>query len=188
MGGGDISNTASVSLPGGYLGPSPVEATADADIVDPVPGGIQIGSPDDVAEELGPDTTLTLEVDVIAHGDNNPDLVYYELENVGSFILMDWVRIQVGDGYTWYTIYDWGDRALDTNTNVSGYDPLVERDQFWVDIPTAPPLYNDTGITIDIDSKVPAPGTYPYIRFISSPYGAGDDSGQTDIDAIEVFP
>jgi hypothetical protein len=31
LGGGDVANSASVSLPAGYLGPSPVSATDDTD-------------------------------------------------------------------------------------------------------------------------------------------------------------
>jgi hypothetical protein len=127
---------------------------------------------------------------VVAHGNDNPDLVYYELQNFDPFpfILLDWVRIQVSDGYNWYTIYDWGDGVPDGNTNVASFSP--EDDQLRINIPSVPPLYNNTGITIDIDSMVSPPYIlyiYPYIRFISS-HGIGGDGGQTDIDAIEVFP
>jgi uncharacterized repeat protein (TIGR01451 family) len=192
VGGGDIFNTASASLPAGYLGPSPVSAMAEAEMIDSVPGNVEIlppgGSPNDNRVELAPGQTLTLAVGVTAHGDGSPDLVYYELRNFdpGPYILLDWVRIQVGDGVNWYTIYDWGNGIPDGNTNVASFSP--EDDQLRIDIPSVPPLYNNTGIAIDIDSMVPAPGTYPYIRFISSPYGTGDDGGETDIDAIEIFP
>jgi len=82
-----------------------------------------------------------------------------------------------------------GDPSSDTNTNLSlaligdicqdaGGNP-TEVDN--CDIP-ATRLYNNTGVTIDIDGIVP-PGTYPWIR-ITAPAGGADGA---EIDAIQPY-
>ena len=149
----------------------------------------QIGtSPDGTVYNLPENGTLTLGINLIADGDPEWDLVYYELP-AGSGIYLDWIIVEISDGTSWYTIFNWGNESADANTNVDfNYlpNPPVppdpqEPDQR--DIPSAV-LYNATGIAIDIDAIVPA-GTYSYIRFTAPP---GDVDGQTEIDALEILP
>ena len=136
-------------------------------------------------------TSLTLGINLIANNDSEWDLIYYERATVPDGILLDWVVVQISDGTTWYTIFNWGDELPDANTNVdyrilpdSPQSP-EEPDQRYI----APGnLYSSsgltTGIAIDIDSIVP-PGTYSYIRFYAPP---ADFDGHAEIDAIEVLP
>lgn len=181
----DLVNTATASLPVGYLGPTPVSATdIDETALLIPPGNINTGLFDNSYTEFPPGVII-LAVTVTADGTSNPDMVYYEASSGGG-VLMDWVRIEIGDGYNWYNVFDWGDNNPDTNTNVDFtlLPPLVppEPDQRFI-----LGLYNGHGVTIDIDSSVPAPGNYPYIRITTSPYGAGADGGTTDIDAIQPY-
>jgi hypothetical protein len=129
--------------------------------------------------------TLTLGINLTANGDSGFDLVYYEFP-AASGILLDWVIIEISDGYNWYTIFNWGNNVADTNTNVDFNilsNPQVPPEPDQRDIPSAE-LYNSTGIAINVDAIVP-PGTYSYIRFTAP---TGDIDGQLEIDAIEVLP
>lgn len=191
LGSGTIINTAQANLPPGYLGTPFVSATdRDDEVVSP-PGGIEILPPGPLVGDyydLPAGSTLTLAINLIADGNTADwDLVYYEFENAGPppYILLDWIVIEISDGYNWYTVYNWGNGVPDGNTNVAAFSP--ENDEL-ISIPSGPPLYNNTGIAIDIDSIVP-PGTYLYIRFTSPTSGVGPDSdGDADISAIEILP
>ena len=151
---------------------------------DPTPGSIGT-VPDGIIYNLPSGGTLTLGINLVVNGHPGWDLVYYE-RPAGSGVFLDWVIVEISDGTTWYTIFNWGNNVADTNTNMdfnilSNSQVPEEPDQR--DIPTAE-LYNSTGIAIDLDSIVP-PGTYPYIRFIAPP---GDIDNHMEIDAIQVLP
>jgi len=153
---------------------------------DPTPG--EIGTtPDNIIYNLPAGGTLTLGINVVANGDANFDLVYYERANpTSSGIFLDWAIVEISDGTNWYTIFNWGNNTADSNSNMNFNilpNPQVPEEPDQRDISTAS-LYNSTGIAIDVDAIVPA-GTYSYIRF-SAP--AGDVDGKMEIDAIEVLP
>jgi uncharacterized repeat protein (TIGR01451 family) len=192
---GDLVNQAYASLPVGYAGLSPVQAT-DTDtqiIADPAPPS-EIGESRDCPNhpagldctyELGWDgmggtLTWTFLTPVMPSGNGNPDLVYYERPSTGSGILMDWVIIEISDGHNWYTVLNWGNGSPDNNTNISGFSPEIDNQA----IPYSA-LHNGTGITIDIDSIVgTAPGPFLYIR-ITAP-ADGDDG--VAIDGVGPYP
>ena len=151
---------------------------------DPVPPAIGT-TPDGTAYTLPAGGTLTLGINLSANGDSGFDLVYYEFP-AGSGIWLDWVIIQISDGYNWYTIFNWGDNFEDANTSLYPYllsNPLVPPEPDQRDIPSSA-LYNGTGVAINIDGIVPA-GAYSYIRFIAP---TGDADNQLEIDAIEILP
>ena len=190
-----LESTAQIDPPAGItdtvLGNNSATDTDTLIVVDVLPP--QIGtSPDGIVFNLVAGTYLTLNLDVVADGDSNWDLVYYE-RPAGSGVLLDWVIVEVGDGNTWYQIFNWGDDLGDGNTNVDfnilpypalpPFPPPDEPDQR--DIPSAS-LYNSTGIAIDLDS-LGLSGPYPYIRFYA-PSRPGDIDGHMEIDAIEVLP
>jgi hypothetical protein len=180
------------TLPTTLVDPSTPTATATPPIpTDPLPP--EIGTtPDGLPYYLPAGGTLTLGTNLVANGDPDFDLVYYEFPS-GSGIWLDWVIVEISDGNNWYTVFNWYDNNADTNSNMN-FDilslpvppPVEEIDQRDI---LAADLYTSssgvsTGIAIDIDAVVP-PGTYPYIRF-SAP--AGDLDGQLEIDAIEILP
>jgi hypothetical protein len=151
---------------------------------DPTPADIGT-TPDGIPYNLPAGGTLTLGINLVANGDSNFDLVYYEYP-AGSGILLDWVIIEISDGNNWYTIFNWGDNIADTNSNMNFNilsNPQVPPEPDERDIPSGE-LYNSTGIAIDVDSIVPA-GTYSYIRFTAP---TGDVDNNMEIDAIEVLP
>ncbi len=148
----------------------------------------EIGTtPDGTVYFLPSGGSLTLGINLVANGDGNYDLVYYERPAPGGTgIFLDWVIVEIGDGTNWYTVFYWGDNIADTNSNMDFNrlpNPQVPEEGDQRDIPTAS-LYNGTGIAIDIDAIVPA-GMYSYIRFTAPP---GDSDNQMEIDAIEVLP
>jgi uncharacterized repeat protein (TIGR01451 family) len=198
---GDLVNTATVTLPGGYVDPDGSDNSAtDTDtliVTDPLPGQIGI-NPDTIYYTLNAGNTLTLNFTTVVNGNPNYDLVYYEYPSgPDPGILLDWVRIEIGDGHNWYTIFYWYDNAPvyvnqpDTNTNMdfnilppptgAPFPPPDEPDQRI--IPSGA-MYNNSGIVIDLDPVAP-PGTYPYLRFTAP---AGDSDGQLEIDALFVCP
>ena len=151
---------------------------------DPTPG--EIGTtPDNLIYNLPAGGTLTLGINLVANGDANFDLVYYE-RAAGSGVFLDWVIVEISDGNNWYTVFNWGNNIADFNTNMNFNilpNPQAPEEPDQRDISSAS-LYNGTGIAIDVDAIVP-PGTYSYIRF-SAP--AGDVDGQMEIDAMEILP
>lgn len=190
---GNLANTASVSLPGGTTDPNNANNSAtdtDTLIIPDLPPP-DVGIKDNVFYFLPSGSTLTLGVNLIADGDPDWDLVYYEYSVFPLFdgVWLDWMIIEIGDGSNWYRVFYWGDNLRDTNTNVD-YTiltvPVTPPDPEEVDqrpVATAD-LYGGTGITINIDSIAP-PGTYTYIRFFAPP---GDVDGGTEIDAYEILP
>ena len=144
-------------------------------------------SPDGTVYSLPSGGSLTLGINLVANGDGNFDLVYYERPSPGGTgIFLDWVIVEISDGTNWYTIFNWGNNIADTNSNMdfnSLPNPQVPEETDQRDIPTSA-LYNGTGVAIDVDAIVP-PGNYSYIRFTAP---AGDADNQMEIDAIEVLP
>jgi hypothetical protein len=156
---------------------------------DDPPGGLNLGAPD------GAFLTLACGQSYVVDLGSNPivtqagyDFVYYE-RLAFDIIYMDSVIVEVctdADCSTGYTVFDWGNGSLDTNTNIgaSGYTP-GEPDNTTIPVDD---LYGSwpypTGIAIDVDAVAPG-GTYRYVR-ISSPVG-GDSDG-SEIDALQVLP
>jgi hypothetical protein len=156
-------------------------------VTDAMPG--QIGTtPDGTIYDLYAPGSLTLGIDLLADGDADFDLVYYERSG-GSGILLDWVIIEIGDGNAWYTIFNWGDNIDDLNTNVYSYiaaNPQTPSEPDQRDIPSSALYNSSTGIAINVDIPGVPPGTYSFIRF-RLPVMAGDVDGKMEIDAIEII-
>lgn len=186
---GNLVNTASVSVPAGYTDTNPGN-NSDTDTDTPAVGSdIDIGLPDGNAYNPGQNGSITILFSpaVTADGTSNPDFVYYEVENSpGSGIVdMDWVMIEIStDGISWLPVpvFVWGDGIPDTNSNLDINVILgVEGDNRQI---TSPPLYNQTGVTIDIDA-IPGVVTgtlYPWMRIS----GIGGVDGP-NIDAIQPY-
>jgi hypothetical protein len=144
-------------------------------------------SPDGDVYILQSGGTLTLGISLVANGDGSYDLAYYERPAPGGTgIFLDWVIMEIGDGTSWYTVFNWGNNLADTNSNMDFNvlpNPQVPEETDQRDIPTSA-LYNGSGIAIDVDALVP-PGTYSYLRFTAP---VGDSDNQMEIDAVEVLP
>ena len=134
---------------------------------------------DDSTTSISSGSSVILNINTQVNGHPSWDLVYYELPN-GCGIAMDWVILQVGDGTNWYTVLNWGDGIVDSNTSITSQG-LPESDNR---VFCSPVLYDSTGIAINLDGIVP-PGTYPYIRIISP---VGDVDGVVEVDAITPLP
>jgi hypothetical protein len=187
-----MTNTASVSLPVGFVDPAPGNNTAtDTDWFINA-STFPYGSIDDTKNGsitvVPPNSSVTLQFGapvVVVGGEPSYDLVYYEM-SVGTGMLMDHVILQISDGYNWYTIFDWEDGSADTNSNLDISNIAVggaeDDNRDFSTSPASDVLYNGTGVAINLDGVVPN-GTYLYIRIVSpaSPDGA-------DVDAIEVLP
>lgn len=193
---GTLENTASVTVPAGFTDIAPVNNQAtDSDA--PASSEPDIGAPDGASYYLAKPGSMTIIFSpaIIADGDvGMPDLVYYE--RIGNpsdppashIVALDWVKIEISsDGAQWYTVFHWENgTSSDTNTNVAlslvgdlceiGGVP-AETDNCIIPIAR---LYNSTGITIDVDSIVPA-GNYPWMRLTST------GSEGADIDAIQPY-
>ena len=127
-----------------------------------------------------------MSINLVANGDANYDLIYYERPAPTGGINLDWVIVEIGDGTNWYPVFNWGNNIADTNTNMdfnSLPNPQIPPETDQRNIPSAS-LYNSTGIAIDVDAIAP-PGTYSYVRFTAP---LGDSDGQMEIDAVEVLP
>jgi hypothetical protein len=148
---------------------------------------------------------------IVANGDSNYDLVYYELRPTSTptptppnTIFMDSVQLQIGvtPSGPWYTVFEWGDGINDTNTNLMPAYPDGGPGSDNTEM-ASPPLYANpgppsylTGIQIDVDNlpaglgaAVPN-GTYQYLRIYAPPiigppplYPDGPE-----VDSIEVLP
>jgi uncharacterized protein DUF11 len=180
---GDLINTATVSVPGGFTDPNPANNSAtDTDTL--VPPEIGTG-PDGIVYYLPANGTLTLDFNVVVNGHASWDIVYYELPGAGG-IFLDMIKIEIGDGQNWYPVFNWGNNIADTNTNADFNilsNPQVPEEPDERFIPGAE-LYNTTGIAIDLDSVVP-PGTYSYIRFYAPPDALDNHA---EIDGVVVLP
>ncbi len=186
---GNLSNTAEVIIPGGAGFNDPNLSNNTSTDVDqqtlPFPYGNIGSSPDGVSTDFPTNSSVIFNFPIVVNGNPSWDLVYYEYPN-GSCggILLDWVIIQVGDGSTWYTVFNWGDGIVDGNaiTAAAGLPEDDHRDLCdWQ-------LYNLSGVAIDLDPVVP-PGWYPYLRFLAPPVPfPGDPDGIIEIDAIQTLP
>jgi hypothetical protein len=184
---GNVNNTATITEPVGVTDPAPGNNTA-SDINEvivsvPFPAG-DIGDTKDTVTYTvppGDSITLTFNTPVVVPGN---DIVYYELQN-GVGIMMDYVILEISDGTNWYPVFNWGNGAADTNSNldisVIGGAETDNRD--FQNPPQSDVLFNGTGVYIDLDFL--PPGTYPYIR-ITSP--SVDDGDGAEVDAIDVVP
>ena len=192
---GNLVNTASVSVPAGYNDINPADNTStDTDTpTGSVGSGINIGGPDGSDYNPGPNGSVTILFSpaITADGTSTPDFVYYEVlvdQATPPRVDMDWVMIEIsanstnGTDGTWIPVFIWGGSPPsppDTNSNVDiNVIGGLEDDnrQF-----NPASLYNQTGVTIDIDSIVP-PGSYPWMRIS----GIGGVDGP-NIDAIQPY-
>jgi hypothetical protein len=115
------------------------------------------------------------------------DFVYYEQAACGG-ICLDWVQVEVcpasGCAGGGVIVFTWGDDLPDTNTNVASYAAGGEIDNEAI---LGGDLYNNSGITIDVDAFGPVPpGGYRYIHILS-PYNWPNNDG-SEIDSIEIVP
>ena len=212
--GSSITYTVTVNTQGGAYGSLvlTVSITPPASVPDPATGNNSVTDSNDLLNSLpygdvgtsydgfayvlpsGGSLTIGLGTPLIVNGHPSWDLVFYELPN-GSGIAMDLIVVQVSDGSNWYTIFNWGDNAPDTNSNLNiavlGGSETDNRD--FTSIPASDILYPfnsgtdanpSTGVVFELDGVVPN-GTYPYIRFIAS---AGDVDGGAEIDAVTILP
>ena len=180
---GNLVNTATVTAPSIYTEGNPGNNSAtDSDACSTAEP--DIGPPDGAWTDIAPGSSITIVLSpaIIADGDVGiPDLVYYERLASPAFVDMDWVQVEISkDGNTWYQILYWGDPggAPDTNTNIDVQNTIGDICPTEIDncsIPTSR-LYNNTGITIDVDSLVP-PGYYSWMRITSPP---SPDSASVD--------
>jgi uncharacterized repeat protein (TIGR01451 family) len=191
---GALTNTASVAPPTGLIDTVPGNNSATDSDVSAV-GEPEVGSPDGNSYDILAGTTATffLSQPIVANGDGAADFVFYEFPAAPG-IAFDHILIEISsDGSTWYPVFYWGDGIADTNTNVNINLPNIasactptstEEDNCPID---SGDLYNNTGITINIDnsplSLVP-PGNYSWIRF-TAPAGSGDPA---QVDAIQILP
>ncbi len=126
--------------------------------------------------------------------DANYDFVLYEFNN-GSMIYIDRMIIGISNdpnGQTYFEVFNWGDGAADTNTNVGDVagseddEQQTNLNQFYDPDNPDGTSENQTGILIDVDTAVssPPPDVYDYIVVISP---SGEGSMEVDsIDIIEV--
>jgi hypothetical protein len=148
--------------------------------------------PDGIIIEIACNSYFNLDLDsfsqphITAHGDASFDFVYYENSWYPWGIRLDQMRIDLcGEPCTsWVTAFDWGNGGPDYNTNVAANGADGEDDN--EDIPRTG-LFNDYGITIDVDALGPTPpGGYRYLRFWSPINWPNNDPAQ--VDAIVIVP
>lgn len=189
---GNLDNTATVDPPAGLTDAVPGNNTATDSNTNSAVDEPDIGPPDGNPlnpPEGGPPIIMVFSPPIIADGDIGvPDFVYYELEdstNLG-YVALDWVQIDIStDGTGWIPVFNWGDGISDANSNVALdliSDLPCPNEEDNCPIPLGR-LYNQTGITIDVDPLVPA-GRYPWMR-ITAPVSPGADS--PNIDAIQPY-
>ena len=204
---GDLVNTVTITVPAGYVDSNGANNSAtDTDFLVYLPSDLGIETTDPPVDlinyyTLTAGSTVTFDFSTVVNGDVGTwDLIYYEYRSgpVNPGVLLDWVRIEIGDGTNWYTVFYWGDEIRDTNTNMdytllanpvaAPFPPPNEPDQRII---PATEMYNGTGVAIDLDN-IPVPpfvqppaGTYPYLRIIAPP---SDTDGQLEIDGLVAFP
>ena len=196
---GNMTNTAMVSAPTGFVDVLLGNNSA-TDIDTTNNPGPNIGPPDGILFDLGDGSSISivLGTPITSNGDPTvPDLVYYGW-NSGGVGLMDWVLVEISaDNSTWYPVFYWGNCTppdppgpqgtciADTNANVNinvigGYE---------VDNRALNPsiLYNNSGVTIDIDS-LGLSGSYPYIRITAPIIGGSTGNGDgLTLDSIQPY-
>lgn len=191
---GNLNNTATVTAPTGLADAVPGNNTASDSDASSV-GEPDIGPPDGNVYSIPDNTSATffMSQPIVANGDAAADFVFYELP-MGPGINLDQVIIEISsDGSNWFPVFYWGDNSPDTNTNVDNVNiPNIaaacptEVDNCPID---SADLYNNTGITIDVDNSPLSPGlpqgNYYWIRFTEPGLGSTDG---TTVDAIEMLP
>ncbi len=181
---GNLVNTATVSVPAGANDPNSGNNSSSYthQRVYDLPYD-EIGeTADGVIYPLSEGDSLVFNVTIIVDGNNSDDeFVYYELPS-GSCggIIMDFVIISIGNGNTWYEVFNWGNGSATDNAHIpSSYLPELDtREVCGAD------LYNNTGVSINVDASAPL-GTYSYIR-IYAPIDGNDHV--LEVDAIETLP
>ena len=180
---GNLDNTATVAVPSGYVDAVPSNNSAtDSNI-----NLLVVGPPDNSVYPIpdGGSATFYLSQPINADGLTTPDFAYYEL-GVGANIFLDQIIVYISmDGMAWYPVFYWGNGAPDTNSNVSAFCPGTEDDN--CTIPQSS-LYNNTGITIDVDNSPLGPvptGNYYWIKFTEPGLGSTDG---THVDTVEILP
>ena len=192
---GDLSNTATVNVPAGYVDAIPGNNSATDTNINQT-GEPDIGPPDTGVYPIGDGGSVTfyLSQPIRANGDTAADFVFYELQ-IGADIFIDQIIIEISmDGTDWRRVFYWGDTNPDTNTNVDNLNlPNInavcptEIDNCSIPISE---LYNNnsSGITIDVDnsplSVVPI-GDYYWIRFTEPGITPGDGA---HVDSIQILP
>jgi len=189
---GNLTNTITVTAPSANYGELDFSNNTATDTDACTNTEPDIGPPDGTWVELMPGNSMVIILSPAIHADGDmgvPDFVYFERLNTLTTVDLDWVQVEISaDGINWYQVFYWGDPEgnPDTNTNVDISDPAfgaicpAEADN--CSIPTTS-LYNNTGVTIDVDGLVPA-GYYAWIRITSPPGGDGDSS---NIDSIQPY-
>jgi hypothetical protein len=174
-------------------------------------GEPDIGAPDNVFVRIACDVGLIVglgSTPLIADGDTNYDLVYYEIQpssvptpTLPNVIFMDSVLVEIGQTANgpWYPVFYWGDGINDTNSNIFPNYPDSGPSSDNTEM-ASPPLYEypsvpaiPTGIQIDVDNSplgsVP-PGSYQYLRIYSPPIVGPPPPipDGSEVDAIEILP
>lgn len=186
----DLSNPVNATL--GATRPATLTIIDDGDIggcTAFMPPTVELGPPDCRWTALdGATVVVALPVSIIADGDPDYDLVYYEREAPVStgYVAMDRVSVWVGTSATgpWVEVFNWGDGLPNPNTNIAGLGPAAEDNDYQFPL-TMPPLYRPSagaiasGFAIDIDAVAP-PGTYTHVQLVGA--------GTAEVDSIDVIP
>jgi uncharacterized repeat protein (TIGR01451 family) len=199
---GSLVNTATVTEPVGIIDsvPGNNSATDTNQLSVTSYGNIGPGQDNSITGlNTGDSIILNLFPSITLGSHSGVDIIYYEqdidISGGARGIEMDWVILEIGDGFNWYTVLNWGDGLANPGTNINIPLPpspltnpstcILENDNCNID-GTLLVGVPGTGITIDIDliPSVP-PGTYQYIR-ITVPLGGAD--GGVGIDGIYVVP
>jgi hypothetical protein len=140
------------------------------------------GPPDGSAADVDVGDTLTLDFGAYGIIDGpGPDFVFYEWPADGLWpstagILLDFVTIEISDGTSWYTVFNWDGVAggvIGTNVDSYATDGGGEQDNELIPASVLyPPGGSGTGITIDIGPWAPAGYSYRFVRFTCP--GSGD--------------
>jgi uncharacterized repeat protein (TIGR01451 family) len=179
---GDLSNTANLVIPGG-AGFNDPDTSNNSDTENTLATvRPDIGLPDGGYYNPGDGNpaAFLLTMPITADGDPSPsapDFVYFEYMSTPTTVLLDWVQLEISaDGSTWYTVFFWGNGVADTNTNVN-IDIISGAESDNRSFATTD-LYNNSGITIDIDSitGISTGIEYWWIRITAPEYppGSGD--------------
>jgi uncharacterized repeat protein (TIGR01451 family) len=179
---GTLENTATVNPQAGLVDAVPGDNTATDSNIGPA-----MGPPDGNYPpwtEGDPPIILVFGPPIVADGDVGvPDFVYYEVVDPinPGFIALDWIQIDIStDGASWIPVFNWvTGTPPDTNSNVAGAC-AAEDDNCLIPFGS---LYNQTGITIDVDPLVAA-GSYSWIRLTAPPSPGGD---APEVDAIQPY-
>ncbi len=125
--------------------------------------------------------------------DADPEFIYYERQYDPANIHLDLVIIEISMNSSgdWHVAFNWGDQVPDANTNVFDHGNDADGEQDNEPVPLAdlygtptPPL--NTGISVDVEARVPTPGVYPWLRILSPHDDSAGDG--IEFDAVEVLP